>query len=44
MLCKPFGYEAICAHRGLRAFANSAAALGVPTLRFDMQVREIRRK
>jgi alpha-beta hydrolase superfamily lysophospholipase len=35
VVCKPFGYEAICAHRSLRAFAESAAASGVPTLRFD---------
>jgi dienelactone hydrolase len=35
VLCKPFGYEAICAHRSMRAFAEEAAAVGVPTLRFD---------
>ena len=35
VICKPFGYEAICSHRGLRAFAEAASALGVPTLRFD---------
>jgi alpha-beta hydrolase superfamily lysophospholipase len=35
VICKPFGYEAICSHRGLRAFAEAAAALGVPTLRVD---------
>ena len=35
VICKPFGYEAICAHRSLRAFADAAAALGVPTLRVD---------
>src|SRR5271167_3699705 len=35
VICKPFGYEAICAHRSLRSFAESAAARGVPTLRFD---------
>ncbi len=35
VICKPFGYEAICAHRSLRAFAEEAAAIGVPTLRFD---------
>jgi alpha-beta hydrolase superfamily lysophospholipase len=33
--CNPFGYEAICAHRGIRAFAEAAAAIGVPVLRFD---------
>jgi alpha-beta hydrolase superfamily lysophospholipase len=35
VICKPFGYEAICAHRSLRAFADAAAALGVPSLRVD---------
>jgi alpha-beta hydrolase superfamily lysophospholipase len=35
VICGPFGYEGICSHRALRAFAESAAALGVPTLRFD---------
>lgn len=35
VICKPFGYEAICGHRTLRAFAEMAAAAGFPTLRFD---------
>jgi alpha-beta hydrolase superfamily lysophospholipase len=35
VICKPFGYESICAHRSVRAFAEAAAALGVPALRFD---------
>jgi alpha/beta superfamily hydrolase len=35
VLCAPFGYEAICARRSLRAMATSFAAAGVPTLRFD---------
>jgi alpha-beta hydrolase superfamily lysophospholipase len=35
VICKPFGYEAICSHRSIRAFAEAAAAIGVPTLRFD---------
>jgi len=35
VICKAFGYEAICAHRSVRAFAEAAAALGVPSLRFD---------
>jgi pimeloyl-ACP methyl ester carboxylesterase len=35
VICNPFGYEAICAHRSLRAFAQSAAEIGVPALRFD---------
>lgn len=35
VICKPFGYEAICSHRSLRAFEDATNALGVPTLRFD---------
>jgi alpha-beta hydrolase superfamily lysophospholipase len=35
VVCKPFGYEAICAHRSVRAFAEAAANLGMPALRFD---------
>jgi alpha-beta hydrolase superfamily lysophospholipase len=35
VICKPFGYEALCSHRGLRAFEDAAAALGLPTLHFD---------
>jgi alpha-beta hydrolase superfamily lysophospholipase len=35
VVCGPFGYEAICSHRSVRAFAEAAAALGVPALRFD---------
>ena len=35
VICKPFGYEAICAHRSIRAFAEAAASVGAPTLRFD---------
>jgi dienelactone hydrolase len=35
VLCNPFGYEAICAHRGVRTFAEAAAAIGVPAIRFD---------
>jgi alpha-beta hydrolase superfamily lysophospholipase len=35
VVCKPFGYEAICAHRSVRAFSDAAASLGAPTLRFD---------
>jgi len=35
VICKPFGYEAICAHHSLRAFADAAATLGVPSLRVD---------
>jgi alpha-beta hydrolase superfamily lysophospholipase len=35
VICKPFGYEAICSHRSIRAFAEAAATIGVPALRFD---------
>jgi alpha-beta hydrolase superfamily lysophospholipase len=35
VVCQPFGYEAICAHRGMRAFAEAIAAVGMPALRFD---------
>ena len=35
VLCKPFGYEAICAHRSIRAFAEALADAGFPALRFD---------
>ena len=35
VICKPFGAESMCGHRSLRAFADMAAALGVPALRFD---------
>jgi alpha-beta hydrolase superfamily lysophospholipase len=35
VICKPFGYEALCAHLSLRAFAAMAAASGVATLNFD---------
>src|SRR5256714_14231152 len=35
VICKPFGYEALCAHRWVRAFAEAAVEFGVPTLRFD---------
>jgi alpha-beta hydrolase superfamily lysophospholipase len=35
VVCQPFGYEAICAHRGTRAFAEAIAAAGIPAFRFD---------
>jgi pimeloyl-ACP methyl ester carboxylesterase len=34
-LCKAFGYEALCAHRSVRVFAERIAGLGFPALRFD---------
>ncbi len=35
VICNPFGYEALCAHQSLRAFAEMAAELGIPALMFD---------
>lgn len=35
LICPPFGYEAVCAHRSLRRFAISAARAGIPAFRFD---------
>jgi len=35
VVCNPFGYEAVCAHRSLRHFAKAAAALRCPALHFD---------
>lgn len=35
VLCEPFGYEAICSHRSLVAFAQAAASSGIPVLRFN---------
>ena len=35
IVCNPFGYEAVCAHRSLRHFAEAAGSVGVAALRFD---------
>ncbi|HEY2902480.1 MAG TPA: alpha/beta hydrolase [Polyangia bacterium] len=35
VICPPFGYEAICAHRGLRALGDTLARAGLPVVRFD---------
>ncbi|HEU4600867.1 MAG TPA: alpha/beta hydrolase [Steroidobacteraceae bacterium] len=35
VICNPYGYEAICAHRALRRLAVEAAQAGITTLRFD---------
>jgi alpha-beta hydrolase superfamily lysophospholipase len=35
VICKPLGSEAMSGHLSLRAFAEMAAATGVPALRFD---------
>jgi alpha-beta hydrolase superfamily lysophospholipase len=35
IVCAPFGYESICAHRGMREFAESIAGSGIPAMRFD---------
>ena len=35
VVCKAFGYEAICSHRSVRVLVDTAVSLGIPTLRFD---------
>jgi len=35
VICNPFGFEEVCAHRALRHLASATAAAGLPTLRFD---------
>src|SRR5271169_3866577 len=35
VICKPFGFESLCAHRTVRCFAEAAAGIGIPALRFD---------
>jgi alpha-beta hydrolase superfamily lysophospholipase len=35
VICNPFGYEALCAHRSVRTFAATALEFGMPALRFD---------
>jgi alpha-beta hydrolase superfamily lysophospholipase len=35
VICNPFGFEEVCAHRGLQHLAAATAAAGIPTLRFD---------
>jgi alpha/beta superfamily hydrolase len=35
VICNPFGFEEICAHRSLKSLAGAAATAGVTTLRFD---------
>ncbi|MGF6771231.1 pimeloyl-ACP methyl ester carboxylesterase [Paraburkholderia sp. GAS199] len=35
VLCSPFGYDALCTHRGWRNLAGRIAAAGMPVLRFD---------
>jgi len=36
VLCSPFGYDALCVHRGWRDFANAlTVSCGIPALRFD---------
>ncbi|HWH84337.1 MAG TPA: alpha/beta hydrolase [Burkholderiaceae bacterium] len=36
VVCAPFGFEEVCAHRSLRLLAEAAAAQGIATLRFDL--------
>lgn len=35
VVCKAFGYEAVCSHRTIRNLVDAAAASGTPVLRFD---------
>ncbi|MCR9258132.1 MAG: hypothetical protein NXH95_00280 [Pseudomonadaceae bacterium] len=35
VLCNPFGFEEVAAHRGIRSFALECSALGFPCVRFD---------
>lgn len=35
VICKPFGFEALCGQRSLRTIADTAADAGIPALRFD---------
>jgi alpha-beta hydrolase superfamily lysophospholipase len=35
VVCKPFGYEALCCHESLTTFADTCAAAGMFALRFD---------
>lgn len=35
VICNPFGFEEVCAHRSLKSLATATAAAGIPTLRFD---------
>ncbi len=35
VLCHPFGYEGICAHRSMRELAEALASAGVTVVRFD---------
>lgn len=35
LICPPWGFEALCAHRGLEILADALAARGLPCLRLD---------
>lgn len=35
VVCNPFGFEEVCAHRSLRQLADGFCAAGMPALRFD---------
>ena len=37
VICNPFGYEEVCAHRSVARIAEAAANVGVPVLRFDFE-------
>jgi alpha-beta hydrolase superfamily lysophospholipase len=36
LICPPFGWEAMCSHRGLRTWALALASAGYPTARLDL--------
>lgn len=35
VICNPFGFEEVCAHRSLTSLASEVALAGMPALRFD---------
>lgn len=35
VVCKPFGYEAVCSHRSVRTLVAAAVRVGTPVLSFD---------
>jgi alpha-beta hydrolase superfamily lysophospholipase len=35
VICKPFGYEAVCSHRSVRTLVAAAVGVGTPVLTFD---------
>ncbi len=35
VVCSPFGFEEVCAHRSVKHMAEAFSSAGIPTLRFD---------